>query len=245
MMPSWFATPVVDSLLFVLSALEHHGVQYVAHKGLLLGAVRLGGLLPWDDDSDAFLVETSPDRVEKELGPVCESHGFVLRFRKREGYFFAYPRTAIPFALSGLTELGLLTRTVVGGTTHFDAHERRRHLLEGELFPLRRIPFYGSYLLGPARAETALDRMYGPLASSDVMHRFAAPRIASPVAEFWRTARPLDGTLDWPRISARFRERSRNPAFHLAQIPCGAWHVANRAHWIATDLLRRLGGGHA
>ncbi len=243
MMPSWFATPVVDSLLFVLSALEHHGLTYVAHKGLLLGALRLGGVLPWDDDSDAFLVDADAGDVERRFGPVCRAHGFALWLRRREGYFFAFPRTVFPFALSGLTELGLLTRTVDGEGTHFDAHEPRRHLREGELFPLRRIPFYGSYVLGPARADVAVDRMYGALASPAVMSRFQAPHIARPVADFWREARPLDGTLDWPRISRRFQERSRSPGFHLAQVPSAAWHVVNRGHWIATDVLRSLAGG--
>lgn len=242
-MPSWFATPVVESLLFVLSALEHHGLPYIAHKGLLLGALRLGGLLPWDDDSDVFLVDASAEDVEKRLGPECRAHGFVLRFRTREHYFFAFPKTILPFPLSGLTELGLLTRTVDGGVTHFDAHYPPRHLREDELFPLRRIPFYGSYVLGPARAELALDRLYGESASDAVMSRFHAPRIAPSVADFWREARPLDGPLDWPRISERFVERLRSPRFHLSQIPASAWHLVNRSHWVATDMLRGLAGG--
>jgi len=242
-MPSWYATPVVDSLLFVLSALEHHGQRYIAHKGLLLGALRLGGLLPWDDDADAFLVDASVDDVQQRFGPLFRDHGFVLRLREREGYYFAFAKSALPFPLSGLTELGLLTRTVDGGVTHFDAHNPPRHLREDELFPLRRIPFYGSYVLGPAQPDVAMARMYGESASVAVMSRFQAPRIAAPVAEFWREARPIDGALDWPRISRRFLHRKRDLAFHLGQLPCSAWHVVNRSHWVATDILRAAAGG--
>jgi hypothetical protein len=174
---------------------------------------------------------------------VCREHGFVLWFRRHEGYFFAFPKTFVPFALSGLTELGLLTRTVDADGAHFDAHEPRRHLHERELLPLKRIPFHGSYILGPAQPEVALDRMYGDLASAAVMSSYQAPRIAPSVADFWRKARPVDGALDWERISRRFRNRKRSVGFHLAQVPCAAWHVVNRSHWIATDVLRSMAGG--
>lgn len=240
MMPSWFATPFVDSLLFVLSALEHRGFAYVAHKGLLLGAVRLGGVLPWDDDSEVFLVDASAEDVAARVGPVLADHGFALRFQRRGYYFNAYPRIFLPFPLAGLTELGLLTRSVDAQGVHFDAHEPHRHLRQNELFPIRRIPFHGSYVLGPSAADLAAERMYGELASPATMSRFRRPEIAPSVASFWREARPLEGPMDWLRISERFRRRMRSPSFHLTQVPCSVWYLANRAYWVAMDGLRSL-----
>jgi hypothetical protein len=243
MMPAWFASDAVDSLLLVLSALEHHGFTPVAHKGLLLGALRLQGLLPWDDDADAFLLDASPEDVIRRLGPVCQSHGLRLWYRQRHGYFFVFPQTALPFAHAGLTELGLLTRSVAPDGAHFDAHEPRRHLTERELLPLQRIPFYTSWIHGPAQPEVAMHRMYGPLASPAEMGRFAAPQIAPASAEFWQRARPLHGPLDWPLISARFRDPPRGIRRQVGQLPHLLWHLANRGHWIATDLIRALAGG--
>lgn len=243
MMPSWFASDAVDNLLFVLSALEHHGIAPVAHKGLLLGALRLRGLLPWDDDADAFLLDTSPDALESRLGAIFRVHGFTLLFRRQHGYFFAYPRTVLPFAHAGLTELGLLTRTTAADGAHFDAHEPLRHLHERELLPLRRVPFYSSWVPGPAEPEVAMQRMYGALASPAVMQRFQAPAVSPEVEEFWRQARPLDGPPDWPRISARFIARARRPSFQVSQLAGAAWHLLNRGHWLLTDALRSLAGG--
>ncbi len=243
MMPSWFATDAVDSLLFVISALEEHGFTPVAHKGLLLGALRLQGLLPWDDDADAFLLDASTQDLDSRFAAVCRAHGFTLRFRRQHGYFFAFPTTLVPFAHAGLTELGLLTRTAAADGAHFDAHEPRRHLRERELLPLSRVPFYGSWLPGPAEPEVAMERMYGALAGPLVMSRFSAPAVSTEASNFWRSARPLVGPQDWPRISARFRARARSPRFQLTQLLGAAWHFVNRGHWIVTDALRSIAGG--
>lgn len=243
MMPSWFATDVVDSLLFVVSALEEHGFTPVAHKGLLLGALRLRGLLPWDDDADAFLLDASTSELDSRFATVCREHGFTLRFRRQHGYYFAFPTSLLPFPHAGLTELGLLTRSVAADGAHFDAHEARRHLREMELLPLSRVPFYGSWLSGPAQPEVALDRMYGALAAPEVMREFRAPAISAEVEDFWRDARPLDGPQDWRRISQRIRARRQSLRFQLRQLPCAAWHFANRGHWLLTAALRSLSGG--
>lgn len=243
MMPSWFASDAVDSLLFVISALEQHGFRPVAHKGLLLGALRLRGLLPWDDDTDVFLLDTSPHEMDARVAPVCRAHGFTLRFRRQHGYFFAFPTTLLPFAHAGLTELGLLTRTETTDGTQFDAHEPRRRLHAHELLPLGRVPFYGSWVPGPAQPEVAMARMYGSLAAPEVMRRFRAPAVSPEVEAFWRSARPMDGPPDWPRISARFAARARRPGFQSRQLLGAAWHLLNRGHWLTTDALRALAGG--
>ena len=243
MMPSWYATPFAESLLFTASALEHLGMAFIAHKGTLLGALRLGGVLPWDDDADLFLVDAYAEDVSRLLGPLLQEHGFVLRFRSSGYYFSAYPRLAVPLHMGGLTEMGLMTRTGTDGDIHFDRHEPGRRLSEKELFPIRRIPFYGSHLPGPADSEAAVARMYGALAGPEVMGRFKAPALAAEAVAFWRTARPVDGPQDWEAISRRMRTRSRDPAFHLAQAACSAWYLANRSYWMAVDGLRRAAGG--
>lgn len=243
MMPSWFASDAVDSLLFVISALEEHGFKPVAHKGLLLGALRLRGLLPWDDDADAFLLDASTQELDARFASICRDHGFTLRFRQQHRYYFAFPSTLLPFAHAGLTELGLLTRTASADGAHFDAHEPRRHLNESELLPFRRVPFYGSWLPGPAEPEIAMDRMYGTLATPEVMGRFHAPSVSREVDHFWRSARPLDGRQDWERISARFKSRATNLRFQGTQLLGAAWHILNRSHWLTTDAIRALAGG--
>jgi LicD family len=243
MMPSWYATPFVESLLFVASVLEHHGLRYIAHRGTLLGALRLGGLLPWDDDADLFLLDADAADVEARLGPVFAAHGFILRFRRPGYYFTAFPRLVVPLHMGGLTELGLMTRTGEGDDVVYDRHEPRRHLKDAELFPLRRVPFHGSYLSAPNRADVAMERMYGELAAQRVMARFRAPVVHPEVEAFWSEARPVAGDADWDRISARMTERGHALSFHIAQGPCSAWYLANRCYWMAMDGVRAAAGG--
>jgi LicD family len=243
MMPSWFATPFVENLLCVLSALDHFGFKYIAHKGLLLGAVRLRGVLPWDDDCDVFLVDEAAADVATRLGPVLEQVGIRLTFRETGYYFEATPRIPFPFGYYSLTEIGLLTRSESPGGAVYDAHEPGRMLAHHEVLPLLRIPFYGTYVMGPARAEVAIERMYGSLASRDEMARFAAPHIDEEARVFWSEARPIDGELDWPRIRERMQHRNNSPGLLWRHSMRWAWFISNRSYWIGIDLIRMAAGG--
>jgi len=241
MMPRWYATPFVDSLLFVASALEHCGVRYVAHRGTLLGALRLQGVLPWDDDADLFVAGEDAQSLEAKLGATLRDHGFAFTFLPRQYYFWAHPKTIWQRPFAGLTEIGLLTESRdASGAIVFDAHEPRRQITADQLLPPIELPFYGTYLRAPRDSEGAMQRYYGELASPAALARFERPPLARECEEFWQRARPRGGALDWPAISARFRERSHSVRFQLNQAPCTAFWIAGRAQWLATDALRTL-----
>ena len=64
---------------------ERHHIQYFAEWGSLLGAVRHGGFIPWDDDLDIVMKRDDYDafmKVSHELPPGFE----VQTYRNREGY---------------------------------------------------------------------------------------------------------------------------------------------------------------
>jgi hypothetical protein len=240
MMPGSVAANFADNLLFLLSALELTGVVYVAHFGTLLGSVRLGGVSPWDEDADIYVIGEDRASLERKLRRVLTEHGFLLIWDER-GFYWV--RQDPWWAGQGHIGLELLPDVAPPGSRRPD-HPEDPAIAHEELFPLRRHPFYGTWVWGPADAEAILWRIYGQTGTVATMARFRAPDVGPELEAFWRDARG-DGRacgeqrLDWDAISARFRRRAAERRFeHVVTFP---WWWANGAYNIGIKRLRRLG----
>jgi hypothetical protein len=232
-MPSGVATNFVENLLFLLSALEFHGIRYTAHYGTLLGACRLGGVLPWDEDADIYIIGEHIDDAERKLRATLEAHGFEL-IRDPRGFFWV--RQHPWWAGQGHIGLSLLSLAVPGQGTPLGGFEDQR-MSPGEALPLARLPFYSTWIWGPAEPERLIHRLYGETGSESTMTRFRAPRVAPETLGFWQRAR--EQSLDWDAVCARMRERRKHrPWSHVITFP---WWWFNGAYNIGIQRLRALG----
>ena len=224
-MTRFAASGLVDTVLFLLTVLERQSIRYVFHYGSLLGVERLGGLLPWDDDSDIYLLDETTESVAAKIKPILEEHGIAMVYDPRD---FFWVKQWPWLADSGHIGLSILLPSPErDDELEQGDHEQRMTL--AELFPLRRYTLYGSPVWGPHDCESVLRRIYGESGSRQVLGAFRAAPLLKETEEFWRRARSSQENLDWPAISARLKSRKRSPWISWLGMP---WWWLNGAYLI-------------
>ena len=103
----------LNILKYLHELCEKHDIKYFIDFGSLLGAVRHGGFIPWDDDTDISLARDEFERLYEVL--VKEQHPYyrLISFRETPGYPFSYMRV---YDIRTRHDAELIDKSVVLGT---------------------------------------------------------------------------------------------------------------------------------
>lgn len=81
---------MLEMLQFIDTVCKKHGIRYWLCSGTLLGAVRHGGFIPWDDDVDIEMLKEDYDKFVKAMLSE-KSEKYVLQDHVTDAaYFFPY-----------------------------------------------------------------------------------------------------------------------------------------------------------
>lgn len=79
---------MVEMLCFFDSFCKKHNLNYWLDAGTLLGAVRHGGFIPWDDDTDVMMPKRDYERLKRLMVKELSSSDFVLQCHETDpGYW--------------------------------------------------------------------------------------------------------------------------------------------------------------
>jgi lipopolysaccharide cholinephosphotransferase len=165
--PEYTKQPIVQKIYQMLSDIDklfsHHHIIYWISFGTLLGAIRHGGLIPWDDDADLEILRKDEQKL---LSIDYEKYGYKIikmyfgykiypiNGKKIKGYEWNYPFVDI------------FISDISNNKTFFvnekqQSYDPNCNFQTNELFPLKIYKFGNIYLKGPRNSDNYLNKCYG------------------------------------------------------------------------------------
>jgi hypothetical protein len=166
--PACCASHLLRVLYTTCGLLEEADIPYFICDGTLLGALRHGGLIPWDTDCDIAVMEEDAPRL-RQL-----AWSFIVRglwVYEHAGCF------TIQYGVNGInslhTDIYLASRGPDGKLRYDD----RTGIDPADVYPRQSYRFHGRRLWGPNRGEKILRELYGEdcLRRAEKKHRIGSP----------------------------------------------------------------------
>jgi hypothetical protein len=171
--PACCASHLLHVLYTTCGLLEEADISYFICDGTLLGAVRHGGLIPWDTDCDIAVLQEHVPRLRK----------LVWSFIVRGLWVYEHPGCfTIQYGVNGINSLHTDIYLVSRGNTGRLQYDDRTGIDPADVYPRRLYRFHERFLWGPNRAGKILRDLYGEdcLSTAEKKHRRDAPAAGKP-----------------------------------------------------------------
>ena len=79
-------------LKYFMKVCEEHDLDYFIYAGSLIGAVRHGGFIPWDDDVDVIMFRKDFEKLSKILETEIDEKYWFINVLNEETYHYTWGR---------------------------------------------------------------------------------------------------------------------------------------------------------
>lgn len=83
---------MLDILKYFHKICKENNINYTLIGGSLIGAIRHGGIIPWDDDVDVALLRTDYDKIIKIIEKDNKSNYKVITWKNNDEYYYNFAK---------------------------------------------------------------------------------------------------------------------------------------------------------
>jgi len=140
----------------VTAVLEQNNIEHFISYGTLLGAVRHGGLIPWDTDVDILIPEHQKQDIILTLKKALSDTTYQIHEDRDNTIVGSLIR--VDLSMSNTLHVDLFTYIEEGNSIIFGENSRFN---KTDIFPLQKINYYDTLFYAPKEIKKHLTQLYG------------------------------------------------------------------------------------